>query len=568
MQLKLEQHRLLMTKVLWAEEELFLARCYWFKVHTVGKETVVEADLTITFRKAVYVFINHCFKPFVNNPNYSDLKDKLFKDIDNAYKLIWVHYTTKHKDLIPFYDKLKLHQRQALVATHRRKSTLLSLEQGLGKTITSYSIGLASSVQRIGVVCMDIGKWNYMNDITDDKWAQAGRHIEQYNFTIYSAQKHKTMVAFDEKITICNYDSLHKYVDKMSEGPPLGLIVIDECQAIKDPSTARYKAVQHLVNNNPNAKLLPMSGTPMMNRFVDMFGYFKLTGHPLGVSAADFKRQFAITNSYNKVTDNSGHDKLALYNANFIFRKTQKECGDLPPAHPVKIEIPLGDMEGEYRKALREAMLSGRKTINQSNIQSINRIMANAKVPGICDMIDEIISTGDKVVVFFSYTDPIRAIKQRYGDKCLYIDGSIIDGKEKVDIANKFQTDDNIKILVANMKAAGHTITLTASNKLIIGNYPLTPKDMEQAIYRVLRYSQTKAVEIYLTCVTGSGEMPTVDERMYEMTTSKIKDIDAVLDGKSVVLDEESFTTKLWNQVIEDFKAYAEEKQEQQTQDA
>lgn len=422
-------------------------------------------------------------------------------------------------------------------------------------TITAASLSIIHNIERTVVITYDIGKWNYVYDMTDPKWD--GQNIlTKLNFTVLSAAKNQCVHAFDERFLIVNYESLGKYIDFIMDSHiPPGHIIISEAQKIKNHQSKNFKSVHKLYSQCPDARLTFETGTPVLNRTSDMYAYFKLAGHSLGENFADFKRQYSeVDKVHGNVVASMNIPSLQRRQSNFIIRRTQEECLDMPAHNYIELKFQLGEWEKEYRRAIFETMRATGKVAIESAIQSINRIMAISKVPGIIEHVEQLIDAGEKVIVYFSYTDPIRKVVEHFGSAATFIDGSVKGGQAKMDRALKFKNDPNCMVMVAQIAAAGHTVDLSISSNVILGNYPMSPKGIEQALDRTKNLDKKTANNAYFCTAIGSDGKETVDEKLKRLVAGKDSDINWLFDGSEAKGMLDDIPEMLWKELMEQYK--------------
>lgn len=420
-------------------------------------------------------------------------------------------------------------------------------------TISTASISVHNNITRTVVVTYAIGKSNWMYDMTDEKWG--ARHVlDETNFTILDRTKKRSMDAFEEKFVIINYDSLHNFIRRIVDGgPPIGHIILSECQKIKSHQSNKWKNVYKLVSLCPDARITFESGTPIMNRADDLFSYFRLVGHPLGEKYSDFKRMFLQvtgTGKREKISGTKNIKLLQLCMSNFMIRYTQEECTDIPKHSYVNTYFDLDEWKPHYQEALEHARKAENRKVLESYIHSINRVMAMAKIPGVIEHAESLIDAEEKVVILTLYQDSARKIADHFGDKCVLIDGSV-DGTEKVERSRKFKSDPNIMVAVVNMMAAGHTISLASASHGIVLSLPLSPKVLEQATDRLKDITKTKPSTIYYALCRDDEGGVTVDERLMALNSSKDSDIAAVIDNKDSASMQENAIDVLWKDIVE-----------------
>ena len=89
---------------------------------------------------------------------------------------------------------------------------------------------------------------------------------------------------------------------------------------------------------------------------------------------------------------------------------------------------------------------------------------------------------------------------------------------------DRFQNDDNIKVFIGNVKAAGVGITLTAAEVVIFNDLSFVPSDMSQAEDRAFRIGQKKSV----SCIYPIYEN-TIERKIFNIVNNKKSVIDTVM---------------------------------------
>lgn len=133
------------------------------------------------------------------------------------------------------------------------------------------------------------------------------------------------------------------------------------------------------------------------------------------------------------------------------------------------------------------------------------------------------------------------AIMEKFKKSALKIDGSISTGKERLDIAKKFETDPKIKIIVCNMIAASEGLNLGVSKAVLFLEQGWSPKLHEQCEGRIkgLRQAGRNRKLIYSYYLVGYD---TIDMEISAMLEAKRKVGDMVM-GDTVKLDFNFFSS-------------------------
>lgn len=128
----------------------------------------------------------------------------------------------------------------------------------------------------------------------------------------------------------------------------------------------------------------------------------------------------------------------------------------------------------------------------------------------------EIVQNGNKVVVFSTFKDSARYIFNLLQDyKPLLCTGDQKDSQIQ-EAMQKFQTDDENKVMVATWQKMGTGVTLTQASYAIFLDTPWTSGVYEQAQDRIHRIGSTSPVFIYNLICKG-----TIDERVLQIVDSK-----------------------------------------------
>jgi hypothetical protein len=108
------------------------------------------------------------------------------------------------------------------------------------------------------------------------------------------------------------------------------------------------------------------------------------------------------------------------------------------------------------------------------------------------------------------------------GDEAVSITGEM-NGKQRMEAVDRFQTDPNVKVAVCNLIAGGVGITLTAGTHVIFQDLDWVPANHAQAEDRCYRIGQTQQVTVEYFHAAG-----TLDSYIAKLLDAKIQLIQAV----------------------------------------
>lgn len=436
---------------------------------------------------------------------------------------------------------------------------ILADDMGLGKTVQALSYlhyykHTHGKLQAL-VVCPTTLMFNWENEIKKftpgltyyiHHGGERGRSKEQFQAA---------------EVVITTYGTLRSDI-KLLVDVPFDYVVLDESQAIKNPSSKVTKAACLL-----NAKnRLCLSGTPLQNNTFDIFAQMNFLNPGMLGSIEFFRQEFAIPIDKFGEADRKDHLRKLLYP--FILRRTKEQVAkDLPD----KIETILYcEMEDEqrsiydaYRNDFRDKILG---TIESQGIQKsqLTILQGLMKLRQICDSpailneadrypnhsikleeigreITENISN-HKALVFSQFLGMLALIKEKL--KALEVDFEYFDGStsaiERERAIQRFQNDDNCRVFLISLKAGGVGLNLTAADYVYIVDPWWNPAVEQQAIDRTHRIGQTKNIFAYrMIC------KDTIEDKILSLQDKKR------LLAKDLITDDEGFVKSLSREDVE-----------------
>jgi SWI/SNF-related matrix-associated actin-dependent regulator 1 of chromatin subfamily A len=154
-----------------------------------------------------------------------------------------------------------------------------------------------------------------------------------------------------------------------------------------------------------------------------------------------------------------------------------------------------------------------------------------AKVEGVAQLVETDLAArhDEKIVVFAWHLDVIDGIANLLSQRGFHPE--VIVGAtpqaQRTKYVDAFQTLDTPRVIIIQMSAGGHVITLTRSHNVIIVEPDPVPENNRQPISRCDRFGQTERVLARLVSIPG-----TIDDRIAEICARKIRDISFLIDGQ------------------------------------
>ena len=172
--------------------------------------------------------------------------------------------------------------------------------------------------------------------------------------------------------------------------------------------------------------------------------------------------------------------------------------------------------------------------------KEIKQIISQSnKLVRLLEMTDEVISNGEKVLIFTQFTQMGTIIKKilewKYNFKILFFHGSVPE-KKRSEIIDDFQSEEieSPPILILSLKAGGTGLNLTQGTTVIHFDRWWNPAVEDQATDRAYRIGQTQPVNVYKFVTIG-----TIEEKIDSLLEEKkdLADKIVVSTGESWISD-------------------------------
>jgi superfamily II DNA or RNA helicase len=206
-------------------------------------------------------------------------------------------------------------------------------------------------------------------------------------------------------------------------------------------------------------------------------------------------------------------EELASIVAGVMLRRSKDEALDLPPKTRTwqPVEIASAAVRRDEARALdfqtRNPAPQGPTWGTFLGILSHARhTLAVAKVPATLEAVRDRVESGEKVVVFTSCTAVVEQLAEALGEAAVRITGETPSG-DRLAIADRFQADPSVRVLIGNLQAAGTGLTLTAATHVVFNDLDWVPANHWQAEDRIYRIGQTRPA--FVTCIVRGASRET-----------------------------------------------------------
>ncbi len=349
---------------------------------------------------------------------------------------------------------------------------------------------------------------------------------------------------FDEfDIIVTTYGTLRRDISYLAT-VEFDTVILDEAQAIKNPTSQTAKASRLLVARHR----LALTGTPIENHLGELGSIFEFLNPDF---LGKLPRLEVLTAS--RTPSKKELVQLAEDLRPFILRRTKTQV--LPDLPPKTEQILLCDMRSEQREiydrlraAYQVSLLEQVEThgVSGSAIQVLEALLrlrqvachpglvdpaweeaGSAKLEALFDQVSEVLDEGHKVLVFSQFTSLLGYVRRHLDEQEVtyaYLDGKT---RNRGEVVERFQSDPDCNLFLISLKAGGLGLNLTAAGYVFLLDPWWNPAVEAQAIDRTHRIGQTQPVFAYRMIARD-----TVEEKLLEMQSAKRDLADAILGGE------------------------------------
>lgn len=392
------------------------------------------------------------------------------------------------------------------------------------------------------------------------------------------------------RLLVISYEMFRSYADQLHKSQ-IGLMVCDEGHRLK--SSQGNKTIEAL-KRLPCRRRVILTGTPVQNDLEEFFAVCDFVNPGCFNSLASFRSVFAnpiiASRDSNAPPDivNLGHARgkeLGRITSCFVLRRTSNILAKyLPSKREVAVFCRLQPrQEAEYMQEARSSyanisssgrfsaalsaitflrkicchpVLVRRGTLNDSDgefsepTRSVSELQdGNGRIPPAIDVSESSkmqvalsicqasLANHDRVVLVSNYTsalDLLQAALIENGIQFCRLDGGTA-VKKRGDIVRRFNQGSMGDVFLLSAKAGGVGLNLIGANRLILFDPDWNPATDLQAMARVWRDGQKKAVFVYRLLCTG-----TIEEKIFQRQLFK-GELQSAVDAENGSPPSDSF---------------------------
>ena len=462
-----------------------------------------------------------------------------------------IYQVIEHK--IPAFD----YQSEGIDWLINRDTGLLLDPPGLGKTLqiiyAAEELKKQKGIEHCLVICgINTLKQNWKQEIeqfSTESVRVIGEKISSKGRITYAKVNDRAEELYnpiDAFFVIMNKESFQSnlIIDAiLNSQNKFDMIVADELHRMKDPTSQSGKNFLKLTKVGKYH--FGLTGTPLINSPLDAYVPLKFISQEKA-NYSNFKKFYCTMGdrfSEYKVTGFKNLDILKEEIGSCSIRR-EKSILNLPPKFIVPEYIEMDPTQEKFYTNLQEGVVEEADRVNikaTSLLGLVTRLreaatcpsilttskIPNAKIDRCCELVEDILSNGEKVVIFSTFKEPLYNLS----DRLAKYDPLICTGDQDDTIVNNnkqmFQTDDEHKIMLCTAQRMGTGITLTRASYGIFLDSTWTDALETQTEDRLWRVGTNKSVIIYKLIAKG-----TIDERIQNILARKRAMSDYIIDGK------------------------------------
>ncbi len=500
------------------------------------------------------------------------VKDSSFKENKHRipkYKALQINYEIKNKfekyelnqsflnyidsiSLIPEINKKEFENFSYVLRDYQKEGVswlsnlyesslgaLLADEMGLGKTLQTISFLQIKNINKAIIVVPKALLYNWEKEF--EKFAP------EMNIVVVSGDKEERKKLIqnhdNNQIIITSYSSVvNDY--KLYENISFEVVIIDEAQYIKNPTTKTARSIKTLKGNF----FIALTGTPVQNHILELWSIFDFLLPGYYTDLNSFKKK------YNFETNKKSIDLLKETSAPFILRRYKKDVlKELPQKIETNIVCEMEDKQKViYKTYANKVQDEVQGYVNNKNYLNKNMEILSAitrlrqlsispklvdknyledsgKVEVFLELVNQIIENEEKVLVFSQYTSLLEILKEKLKDNDInyyYLDGNT-KPKDRLISVERFNKN-TVPVFLISLKAGGVGLNLTSASNVIIMDPWWNPTVEDQAIDRSHRIGQENKVQVYRLI-----SKDTIEEKMGIIKKSKEQLIQDVLESNT-----------------------------------
>lgn len=498
--------------------------------------------LPISCKKLVYEIGRKC------RASLTKIEDTLPEQVDVIPELKSLDFEIELKE-----GSLRDYQKKGIARGLELERFINGDMPGLGKTLQSVATLYAAEKYQNKVsfpclvICPSSLKINWKREF--EKWTPKRTIILTYK---NKANWHRYFEVGAADVFIVNYESLKKFFVKHMPAKKdlkhssdivmddriniFNSIIIDEIHKLKNENSQRTKITINITKGKNY--IIGLTGTPVVNKPKDLYAQLAIIFQLVKFGGAK-----GFLNRYCEGGSGAANLKELNYllNKNCFFRREKHEVlKDLPAKQRQTILCEISNrseydlIENDFKNFLKANNFTDKEIRKKLRSEVIVKIMmmlqksALGKIEAAQEYIDEVIDSGQKIVVFCKHKAVVAELSRLYPQAVKVTGSETIEQKQAS--VDAFQNNPKTNIIIGSHTAAGVGLTLTSSSEVLFLELPWTFADLEQCEDRCHRIGQVSSVR-----ATALLAEDTLDKWLYDLIMQKKAVADQITGADDVV---------------------------------
>jgi SNF2 family DNA or RNA helicase len=410
--------------------------------------------------------------------------------------------------------KLRAYQEQAADFLYEHDRAMVLAPVGAGKT--AITLTAMWEMVRDG----HVKRWLVLapKRVCTDVWpVEAPKWASLLGVAVAVGTPRQRLAALQSKaqVVVTNYDNIQWLADQKFE---FDGVVFDELTKLKNPSGARFKALNKVLDCPVRWGL---TGSFTSNGLEDVFGQCKIIDQSLlGRSKGAFMQQHFIENrrpDFSEWTPRPGALEAVMKRirpATFVLEPGEYK-DKLPPCHQVELRVDMQDRK-PYETMKKDFVVE----LGTDTAIALNAAVVTQKLQQMAsgfvytpqpvwlgthkfDALDDLLNENQhaNTIVVYQYQEELAELKRRYKHLVTLDDGDAI-GRWNAGA---------VQLLAVHPKSAGHGLNLQhGGHHMVFLSLPWSLELYEQTVGRLHRSGQSRDVWVYILMAKDS-----VDEKIW-----------------------------------------------------
>jgi len=344
------------------------------------------------------------------------------------------------------------------------------------------------------------------------------------------------------------------------------LVVIDECQQIKNVDSSRTQMVRRVVKGR---KVIALSGTPWKNRGSELFPVFNMMDPVKFYSEEKFKHDWVDwywQGNFRKEGGIRSIPKFKEFTKDICIRRERNDVlKEIPEINRTKFYVKMTiEEETIYDEAVQAFVewyqaqadeISGMMLI--AAMQKMRHLVALAKIPATKEYVAEFAEETERKLIIFAHHQDVQQIlyddiKAAHGEEIpVFRITADIKGQARFEIQEEFNKAPRA-FMIASALAAGEGLNLQTCSDVFMHERQWNPANEEQQEGRIQRIGQQ--AETLNAVYSHMSGLTAIDDKLDEIVERKRRQFHAAMNtGEVQRWNEQAIIKELADSIVAGF---------------